>query len=260
MLNTTNIIRLVIKRDKELATYSGENRDTIERLGYFKRNKFIKIRDLIYNITNTIERESGWMYTPSKFTCYSDFSYTGDEIVFKTNTVTASDNGYELGPNPTDREKAFFERYKEVLKRLFELEERRREMLPRIPENVIPFNSIQTRADRIKENKENIFTANFSNYLAFAFVRDNHSKGILELVRLLNMLTDSPDYMRTYRSMYPVSGPYQQDLLSFAGLYTPRGQQVLDELARERLEKAYYLSGFPTMEERMTKNMIDLHL
>lgn len=260
MLNTTNIIRLAIKRDKELALYRQENRDAIQGLGYFKKNKFIKLRDLIYSITNTIEKESGWMYTPSRFTRYSDFRYTGDEIVFKTNTITASDNGYELGTNPTTREVEFFERYKEILKRLFELEQRRKEMLPKIPENVIPFNSIQTRSERIKENKENIFTENFSNHLAYAFVRDNHSKGILELVRLLNILTDSEDYMRTYRFMYPMSGPYQQDLLSFASLYTPRGQQVLDELARERLEKSYYLSGFPTMEERMTKNMIDLHL
>ncbi len=260
MLNTTNITRLTIKRDKELDLYRKENREALSKLGYFKRNKLTKIRDLIYSITKTIEQESGWLYTPSKFTLYSDFSYTGEEITFKTNSITADDNGYHLSDNPSSREIEFMNKYQELLKRLFDLEQRRKELLPKLPPNVIPFNSIQTKEERIKENQDNIFMDNFTNHLAYAFVRDNKREGILELVRLLNILTDSTDYMRTYRSMYPVSGTHEQDLLSFAGLYTPRGQQVLDELARERLEKVYNLPNFPSMEDRMTKNMIDLHL
>ena len=68
--------------------------------------------------------------------------------------------------------------------------------------------------------------------------------------------------MKSYNSLYTggMNQYYAQELLRWAALYTPRGQQLLDKLARERQEKEYWLSGFPSMEDRMTKNMIDLHL
>ena len=262
MLDTSYVTRLRIKQDKELDEYRKDNRDAYKELNIFKRHRLTKINDLIYNLVKAIENESGWTYTPSKFTCYSNYSYDGKEIVFDINSISSNPNGYHLSDNPSSKEIEFYNKYQEMLKRLFELEKRREELIPKRDPQIIPISRIVTREGRIKENQDNNFISSFTNFQAYEFVKEFKSSGIRTLVKLLNELTESEDIMKAYNSLYTggMNHYYAQELLRWAALYTPRGQQLLDKIARERQEKEYWLSGFPSMEDRMTKNMIDLHL
>ena len=186
MLDTTNITRLKLKRDKVLEEYRKDNQEAYDELNILKRKRLFKINDMIYSITNAIEQESGWLYTPSSFTCLSDFSYTDKEIVYTINTINSNEDGYYITEDSNPRELRFFTKYKDMLDKLFELEKRRKSLLPEKDPHIIPISRIVTREARIKDNKDNNMVNSFTNALAYEFVMEYKNEGIVKLVKLLN--------------------------------------------------------------------------
>ena len=189
MIDTRNISNIVLERDKKNDERNDINHQVMERLNYFGKRRLTKLNDLIFKLTNTVKVSSSWLYTyPSTFSFLSDFSYdprTG-QITYTVNSITADENGYFLREDHTKREEEFFNKYYELLIRLFELEQRREaiyeEHKDKEYDNVIPFSTITPREAIRKENQDKNFTVGFTNFQMDIFIRQYHSDGIRRLI------------------------------------------------------------------------------
>ncbi len=266
MIDTRNISNLVLQRDKKNEERNDINHQVMERLNYFGKRRLTKLNNLIFKLTNTVKTSSSWLYTyPSTFTLLSDFSYDPStrQITYTINSITADENGYFLREDHTEREEEFFNKYYDLLIRLFELEQRREaiyeEHKDKEYDNVIPFSTITPREALIKENQDKNFVVGFTNYQMDIFIRQYNTEGIRRLIKLLNDLTNSKEPYSVYLKLRnELSGEFIQELLRWAALYTPVAQAILDQIAMERVNRYYEISGFPSYEDRMTDNITKL--
>lgn len=266
MIDTKNISNHTLEKDKKNEKKSKMNHQVMEQLGYFGKRRLSRYNELIFKIINTIKKTSYWDYTyPSTFTFLSDFSFNPEtkQITYTINKVTANEEGYHLSEDPTEREIDFFYKYNEFLTKLFALEQKRQAIYDKHTEvahdNVIPFNSIVSRNTIIKENQDKNFIIGFTNFQMDNFIIKYHSEGIRRLIKLLNDLTNSLDPYSVYNELRAeLSSDYIEELLRWASLYTPVAQRIIDQIALERMNKHYEISGFPSYEERMTDNITKL--
>ena len=188
---------------------------------------------------------------------YNRANYNGKEITFNINRVEGT-----LSSNPTVLELEFYNKYQELLNRINELLERRARILPSIPDNVIEFKTLTPKQERISDNKVKNSVVSYSNYLADSFVIEHQRDGINKLLRILNELdkTDNPVLHYNQLVFSDIPPVYLQELLEWAATYSTKAQAILDYIAEQRMNKFYELSVFPSYEDRITKNMIDLHL
>lgn len=260
MIDTKRITNIHLKREEDYEKMNQENRETYTHLSFLKRKMFNRVNNLIFDITQTIKEDSGFIHTPGRFIGLSNFGYNGEEITFVENVIESDANGYHLSDNPTPSEIEFFSRYEETLKRLHVLEVKRKSMLIPPSPKVISIDSIVTKEQRIRKNKDINFYHSFINSQADEYIREYGSNGIFSLVRLLNLLSSTYGTEEMYNAIIKENIPhdFRQDLLKWGALYDIRSEMILDRLARERLQKYLYDTGVMPYEERMTDNLIKL--
>ena len=124
MLNTNNITTLRLNRERQNLKERETFHRVLEELGFFDKKRLLKIDAIISKTIIAIHSSSLWEYTyPGEFTFLSDFHYdhAKQEIGYTVNRVAATESGYSLSDNPTEREIEFFTKYQEFLKKLFHI-------------------------------------------------------------------------------------------------------------------------------------------
>ena len=266
MINTNNITTYKLNSENANAKERQTFYRVIDELGFFDKKRLLKIDEIIRKTIITIYSDSLWNYTyPGEFTYLSDFHFdpAKQEIVYVVNRVAANEEGYFLSENPTEREIAFFNKYQEFLRKLFEHEQKRsaiyRAHSAESHDNVIAISDITTRKQRIENNKDKNFIVGFTNHQLTDFIKKYHTEGIRRLIQLLNDLANSDKPHQIYNQMKTeLSGEYIQDLLEWAAIYTSKAQYLLDVIAEERMNRFYQIAGMPSYEDRMTDNILKL--
>ncbi len=266
MLNTRNITTFNLDRDRAKEEERKTYHHVIDQLNFFGKRRLSKIDTYIQNIIKTITIDSLWEYTyPHTFTYLSDFHYDPEkqQITYVVNSVSANEEGYFLREEHTEKEAAFFARYKDMLAKLFALEQRKESIYAEhtIPtdSNIIAFDQIRTKEQRIKDNKDNNMIHGFSQVQMDNFVKRYHLDGLRRLIKLLNDLDASSKPYSIYNALrHELSSDYIEALLEWASTYSAKARFVLAKIAEERMTKHYELSGFPSYEERMTDNITKL--
>ena len=262
MYYPTKIIDINIKKDEKIRLATERRNKALESANYFKKKQLLRIQKLLDGLVRLIESSSGWIYTTDSFVLRSDYHYNGDkkDITFKTNIIRRGENGYYLRQEPSPREETFYTVYKEVLDKIFALEEKRERIYQSLSipdENVIDFAKIKSRQIRRRWNNPE-YTRDVTMALAIQFINNYGTDGIRRLVHLLNRLTDIKDPIDAYNDLIRerISPDYIETLFRWAAMYSPKGDQVIGHIIDLKL--AAYNFDFFNYEEKMTDNIIKL--
>ncbi len=246
MIITKRLLAIRHEQDVRKDKVFKQNREAYDKLNIINRIRLDRINNLIYTITNRIVEESGWTYTPGYFSLLSDYRHgISCDIEFNLNRVNSNENGYYVTDKSSKYEKEFFERYQGLLKRLFNLEQKRKALvLPHIdtfPEGVIDFKDLQQRK---KEQQDIDKEFDFLKTANLEFYEEYGKDGIQRLVNLLNDLTTSTDLMKTFNEQFKgnITRLYLKELYRWAGSFTPRAEQTIGILERKRRENEELLT------------------
>ena len=218
-----------------------ENKHIYKRLNPISKIRFNHLNKLIFELASTIERISGWTYTPSYFTLKTNYhyDYRTNEISYDTNRVEHTKLGYVINETSTEYEKQFITKYQELLKRLHNLEQKRERLISPYKEEyksfIIDFNQA------LKQKKQKSDISNESDYLSIAsneFISKFGIDGIKRLIRLLNETVDNEDLLSLYNNQFDdsITSLYVDELFRWASSFSPRAQYTRDLVEKKRYE------------------------
>jgi len=242
MLISRKVIELNYERQNSITRDRDETRSIYNRLNIFNKSKIDRIDSMIFRLYYSLERISGWTYTPSSFVHKSNYKYNPmtNEITFDIDRVVLSADGYKPESN-NQYEQAFINTYKEQLDRLFILHKKREKILSPYKEEyknfIINFNSA---INKKKDEKGIPIELDILAIESNRFIQKFGIDGIKRLINLLNELAETKEFdpLETYNNQFQgnITNLYVNELFRWASSFTPKAQYIVDILERKREE------------------------
>ena len=215
--------------------------------------KLWRINYLINRIASAITTDSFWDYIPGCFLYKSDFKYDDEtrDITFTINSVKRKGNCYTCS-NGNEREKVFFEKYKEPLKRLAALEIKRARLY-KDSENLIRQKNVSPKKEERLNPSDNYYN-HLRNKISEMF--GNLTRQGISIQRLLGILNDL-DKTKTPMDVYDemrsanIQEMYKPPLFAIVAYYSNPGQDFYDIYKRSLFSSDYGEARFVPEELNM---------
>ena len=237
-----------------------QEKELYDNCNFFDRKKLSMLCKLRNSIIRSIELDSGWSYTSGSFSLKSDFKFAKSDILFKINKIKKTSEGYNFTDGTNLRERLFYNKYNDLLERLFNIERKIDKLYQKYKERIddskeskiVDINALSNKKNRIT------FANDYYQHLAYIFIREYGVMGVVELVNMLNELNDcsNPSEVvdRYIKENYIT---YKYDVfLAWASVYSNYAKVAFEE----KESKKYYFDEKYAVdkEEIMTRNMVNL--
>ena len=192
MFTGKKILEYNANRDNKIISERDNYNLVKSHLNVINQAKLRKINKAIEKIIDSIKKDSYWEYIDGEFTYKSNFRYDSkhEDIFFTINSIKREGGKY-IGVNNNEREERFISNYKELLKRLAILEDKKAELydLARVmpidksiyldkKAKIMPFN-------KIKQYEKD---AEYFSKMSETFIRNYGIETIGELIYILNKI------------------------------------------------------------------------
>ena len=222
---------------KELAQYRKDMSD--RRMNLQKKNHvslfskiyFDHLEECIFQITNPIEKNSGWEYVNGSFSLPSDYSFDGHDITFRVNRV---ENGYTDVDHMNERELAFTKKYAKALSRLAKLEKKREKYF--LPANTVSLEAFKNASFFRTKTSEMAYGL----MLFFqSFSADCPGVGVKGLVTALNEVADAPTMEKAYQVIQSKKLPRESErtLLRWLSSFSRKGGLLYDNFVHHEVRR-----------------------
>lgn len=233
--------------DREIDENNSVYFATMNKISFFERRRLIIINSLIQNIIRIIEMESYWEYTNEGFIYKTDFIFDIKrmDIIYKENRILKDDNGYHVKDEENLIEKEFYDKYKDLLDRLYILEMKRNEI----------YNKNSSDIEKTTEKKESSpYATDFTYFFAEDFFTHYSYEGINAIVNLLNNV-EINDVDNAYNELMNsnMNTILKKYLLNWAATYSKKGRQILKIYFEKRDNNCTHKSISDIMDKILIK-------
>ena len=256
MLSPRNILTYMRDNDHASSIERKKYKDAYQFLSTRDRSKLNGLDDTINKLIRAIEKDSNWQFTPPNvFTYLSDYSYDRKlgEITYTINRVSSTEDGYTKMAHVNDHEIHFITKYQDLLSKLNKLQIKRNELISSVKEEVnemnekvIPFTHLRSKSLHLEINHTNNTVDEYLNYKADEFVKIYGLYGLMCLIKLLNDLSNSEDFISVYNEYRSsdISPVLLNEIIEWSGTYSPIGLRLLDYIAEERFKASINKDNF----------------